>query len=226
VNADKPRGNARVVPLEPGLHDEVRSLLPWHASGTLSADETSRVEAHLAGCVSCRVALAWEQRLYAAHQASPPPAADVEGALARLRPRIEQGAHRRRIGSGLLARIAAEWQGSGALLRAMLVVQAMLLAGVFLLFDNARSVAGRYRALGDSDGAAHADAVVRFQPTASEEALRRALTASGARLVGGPTASGAYLLRLPAAREEAALQQLRADPAVQLAESLGPGALR
>jgi len=40
------------------MTDPVASLIPWYASGTLVAEESARVEAHLAGCDACRDLLA------------------------------------------------------------------------------------------------------------------------------------------------------------------------
>ena len=54
---------AEIVPLRPSEHDAVQQLLPWHVNGTLSAEETARVEAHLAECEDCRHDLACEREL-------------------------------------------------------------------------------------------------------------------------------------------------------------------
>ena len=45
---------AEIFPLKANEHDKVLELLPWFVNGTLSADETGRVETHLAGCAECR----------------------------------------------------------------------------------------------------------------------------------------------------------------------------
>jgi len=36
------------------IHHDVVELLPWFVNGTLGAEETARVKAHLAECVACR----------------------------------------------------------------------------------------------------------------------------------------------------------------------------
>lgn len=38
--------------------DRIASLIPWYAAGTLGAEESAAVEAHLAGCDDCRALLA------------------------------------------------------------------------------------------------------------------------------------------------------------------------
>ena len=83
------------------------------------------------------------------------------------------------------------------------------------------SPADSYRGLGASVTAG--SAVVMFKPDATEQDIRRALTRSGARLIGGPTVTGAYVLGLPAGRQHAALTELRTQSAVVLAESLDAG---
>ena len=54
---------AEIVPLRPSEHDAVQQLLPWHVNGTLAAEETARVEAHLAECEECRHDLSREREL-------------------------------------------------------------------------------------------------------------------------------------------------------------------
>ncbi|MBO0749896.1 MAG: zf-HC2 domain-containing protein, partial [Porphyrobacter sp.] len=54
---------AQIFSLRPSEHDTVRQLLPWHVNGTLSADETARVDAHIAECAECRDDLAAEREL-------------------------------------------------------------------------------------------------------------------------------------------------------------------
>ena len=77
-----------------------------------------------------------------------------------------------------------------------------------------------YRALGAPGAAATANAVVMFKPDATEQEIRSALRASGARFVDGPTASNAYLLSVRGDDHAGAIARLRAQPAVLLAESL------
>jgi outer membrane lipopolysaccharide assembly protein LptE/RlpB len=64
--------------------------------------------------------------------------------------------------------------------------------------------------------------VVVFDPNTPEIELRRVLREAGARVVDGPTASNAYVLHVPSNRQAQALQTLRAERAVALAEELAP----
>ena len=54
--------------------------------------------------------------------------------------------------------------------------------------------------------------------------MRRIIFRVGARVVDGPTRAGVFVLEVPEERAEQALQMLRAEPAVRLAERLGPRA--
>ena len=76
-----------------------------------------------------------------------------------------------------------------------------------------------YRAMGGAPEAVEANALAVFRADATEQQMREALRASGARIVGGPTISDAYLLRL-VDLQPAALARLRAQPGVLRVESL------
>ena len=89
-----------------------------------------------------------------------------------------------------------------------------------------RAEPAAYRTLAAPAPAATARALIMFKPQASEQQIREALQASGASLVGGPTESRAYVLQLPRNGQKEALQHLREQPIVTMAESLEPGAGR
>ena len=213
--------NGQVVPLLPDAHRELEELLPWYASGALRSEDVERVEQHLPGCAQCQADLAFERRLQSRMQALPPPHADVERGLARLRRRIDdagrqQGAVRRARGQ------PGGWRDGAAWWRWALLAQGLVIAGLAVLLAMPSN---DYRGLGDAAPATRPDAataqiVVRFRADATERDIRAALTASGARVVNGPTATEAYVLAVPAARLQAAVAQLRAHAAVTLAESL------
>ena len=64
--------------------------------------------------------------------------------------------------------------------------------------------------------------VVVFDPAITEAELRRIVRGAGARIVDGPTQGDGYVLELPAERQAAVLEALRAQRAVVLAEQLRP----
>lgn len=67
------------------------------------------------------------------------------------------------------------------------------------------------------------DAVaVMFDPAITESDMRRILLGVGARIVDGPSSTNVFVLEIPGERTDRALQSLRAEPRVRLAERLGP----
>jgi hypothetical protein len=88
--------------------------------------------------------------------------------------------------------------------------------------DDAGVPPDAYRVLG-ADAASGNVVVVTFRPDTPERELRRIVSASGARIVGGPTVTGAWMLGSGDAADAVAAR-LRSQPAVTLAEPLGTGA--
>jgi len=197
-----------VVPLDTDEHRAIQALLPWYLTRRLDSADLARVEAHLAGCPSCREELELEQRLQAAQPISP--AGDAERGLARMRELIRATTPRERP----VRAPALRWMLWG--LGAQFAVIAMLATLLML----PRTGDDAYRTLGTPAAAVAANAVVMFKPDTSEQQIRAALRNSGARLVDGPTASNAYLLSVSSHDHAAAIARLRAQPGVSLAESL------
>lgn len=206
-------------------HEEAQLLLPWYATDRLDADERALVSAHLAGCEACRADLATERRLAAAVRAERDEVAPAwEAFAARLdRPAASAPAPRRRTRDAMagLRRAAGRPQA----LRWAVAAQfaAVLVLGAAVLDRPAAD--GPYRVLGDAPAAAAAAArtgnvLAMFRPETTEAQLRRALQASGARLVDGPTAAGAYVLAVPGGAGGGALARLRADAEVTMAEPI------
>lgn len=125
--------------------------------------------------------------------------------------------------------VPRRWWAMGAAnqptwLRWAVAAQWVLIIGLVALLARPDEAPPAYRVLGNSAGANPAgNLVVMFQPTTTERELRRILQAQGARVVDGPTVTDAYLLSVPEENRERALQALRADPAVKLAEALDDG---
>jgi hypothetical protein len=59
-----------------------------------------------------------------------------------------------------------------------------------------------------------------FSPDTTESEMTKLLRSNGAALVGGPTPTDAYLLRVPAASRQSALNRLRSDRHVLLAQPI------
>jgi hypothetical protein len=80
-----------------------------------------------------------------------------------------------------------------------------------------------YHALASAPPPQSANVIAMFRSTTTESQLRELLQSSGATLVGGPTPADAYLLRVRPQSRQAALQHLRADRNVLMAQPIdGP----
>ena len=64
--------------------------------------------------------------------------------------------------------------------------------------------------------------IVIFRPDLRESEMRAVLNTNHARLVEGPTAADAWVLRVPPAERTAALERLRSDAGVVLAQPIDP----
>lgn len=204
----------RIVDLLSSPHLATEAVLPWLLNDTLTPAERHEVEAHLAACPACRAELARQREVMALYAASPAPdlATESETSWARLMARL----HHETAPSPRVKRAWRWWPVAFALQMGVILA---LGAALWLQLLAASSTTPAYRGLAASAQRAAGDALVVFDPRASEAALRSALQRAGARLVDGPTAGGAYVVRFeqPAL---AALATLRADAVVVRAESL------
>jgi len=236
--------NGRIFKLDIPAHQAVQELLPWFATAQLNEEDSARVEAHLQGCAQCQQDLQWERNMRASFaaaagasgaEASPSAILDADRALARLLPQLgaqepAMSAAPAHTGHAPAAEPLSWWRKAAAnqptWLRWAAVAQCVIIAGLLVLLARPESAPAEYRAMGAADtpsGTGSANLVVMFQPQASEHALRAALQAQDARIVDGPTVTGAWLLFVPPATRDQALQALRADPSVKLAESIDKG---
>ena len=209
---------ARVVPLDSEEHRQAQELLPWLVNGTLDGDELARVAAHLEQCGRCQADAA-DQAALRAIAVEPGHAGTVERDWAALRARLEPEHERPRRGTGRTRWWRLGLQLAVGLQAAVILVLAVVLAGVSLPRGEP------YRALGANPNAASANALIVFRADASEREMRDVLRSAGARIVGGPTVSDAYLVHLADPRPQA-IAGLRANRAVVRAESLEAGAPR
>jgi hypothetical protein len=234
--------NGRVFRIDIPAHQAVQELLPWYAGGKLAPDEAQRVHEHLQGCAQCRQDLEWEHGMRAEATTSGdrlPEGLDMEGALARLLPalgaqeRAGTSADMMTTGSdaspaaGAAPSTPSPWWRMAAAnqpswLRWAVAAQWVVIAGLATLLLRPGTEPDDYHVLG-SGVAAGGNMVIVFQPNTSERDLRRILQAQNARVVDGPTVTDAYLISVPAARRAQALQALRAETAVKLAEPLDSG---
>jgi len=227
-------------------HQAVQELLPWYAADRLSSDESGRVARHLQHCIACRRDLARERALLAAANDDEvlPPGLDMDAALARLMPQL--GAQDQSgdasdtdntsppappVASPAVVPLRATlpwWRRTAAnepsWLRWAAVAQCVVIVGMAALLarpDAADTASlSAYHALGNGAAPSGGNLVVIFEPATTEREFRRILQRHGARVVDGPTVTDAYLLRVADTERQRALEALRHDPAVRLAEAL------
>ena len=216
----------------PDPHQTVDELLPWYVNGTLDGEELALVERHVAECPRCQQevgALRQFQAAYADSEMAPDPAASLGKLLGQMNVpkecRRQRWSMRWLLGIPLIQPFSATtWQfrrwAPWALVAELAVI--LILAGMLLSGGESQPL---YRTLGAAAPSPQemGRLVVVFDPQVTEAELRRIVRSSGARIVDGPTVGDAYVLEVPAERQTAALQVLRGQRVVTLAERLNSG---
>ncbi len=159
----------------------VLTLIPWYRE--LDADDRGVVEAHAAGCASCRS----EVEMVAGGAVPPTPFPDRDAAFSKLMARIE---HAGRYGREEPAKREG-WRIAGLAAAALLLV--------FLGFALAQSIGGRstLTAVSVSSGPPYSSLHVVFRDGVSAAQIEHALARVDAVLVSGPNAGGRYLVAVP-----------------------------
>ena len=204
---------ARILALDSAEHVAAQELLPWFVNGTLTGAEAESIAAHLAQCDRCRndAEAQAELRGVALPEAI---GGDVDRGWALLRRRIEAAPDPSTASpEAPPSRRRERWLWTTVALQAAVLLALTLVLVIGPLRDE------RYRTLGALPPTPEANAVAVFRDDATNEQMRDALHAAGARIVAGPTVTDAYLLRLTDTAP-AALARLRAQPGVVSAEAL------
>ena len=217
---------ARIFALDSDEHREAQSLLPWLANGTLAAAERDRVRRHVAQCERCQADAIRQEALHDAAACTPTAGSDVERDWAAMRAKLASSATSTPLTpvlpvTPLASRGARAWTRLGwPALAATQAVAMVVLAAVLVTRGVPQD--SEYRTLGNTPAAPTANALVVFQPGASETQVRQALRTVRARIVDGPTATDAYLLYVPSPTASE-LARLRSESAVKRVESLQGG---
>lgn len=211
--------------------DEAARLLPWFVSGTLSAEERARMQAHLAQCPRCSADAAREQRLRQLMTQEPAVEYAPQPGLQQLLTRIDELERElpapSAVGAALAPRRASHRPRSPAVrwLAAAVVIQTIgliLLGGLLWKQADAQWVAPRFVTLSsaapDTAGLARVRAV--FAPGMTVGELKSLLSSVRATVVAGPSDAGVYTLALADrhASVDESLGHLRAHAGVLFAE--------
>lgn len=214
--------------------EEAKTLLPWFAAGTLDADETRAVEAHLQASPELRQELAEFQVLQRSVEdvADDEPVFDPSLIDDAFRQIDAYEARRPATAAPGLLNKAVEWlretlvggwvnAPSGARLAMVAQFALILILGGVLLTPTGPGTDGdpgfrtAARAANGADDAAGTTLVIVFQPTVTEQRMSELLADVGGEIVAGPSAGGNYTIRVKAESDAdvtRALDTLRGNP--------------
>ena len=181
--------------------EDIESLLPWHAAGTLSRRDAERVEKALAGDreLARRFDLAREElneTILLNETLGAPSARAIEKLFAAI---DAEPARRPKVSFDLASRLAAFVSSFSprtlALVGSAGALAIVLQAGVIATsWVNEENQGTRLASAGVTD---HALAVIRFAPKADAVDIATFLTANKTSIVDGPKNGAIYTIRLP-----------------------------
>ena len=211
--------------------ERAESLLPWAATGKLSAEDQAWLDGWLATTEamhpdlvrSLRAELAWLKRTardVRQNVALPDPEQGLDKLLGRISDdkaaaRQVPGSPRTTGAGGLWSRLRAWANDHGPQLAGACLVLVIAQATTLALLDHSGSELSPLG--GGSEVVDVKDTVllkVAFKSKATEGDIRQVLQTAKARIVDGPSALGLYLLRVKSEDLDAAIQLLSSQPLV------------
>jgi hypothetical protein len=191
-------------------HSEIVQLLPWYVNGTLSEDERSAAEVHLAQCQECSRELKQLKELESAvlgvaEQAPAPSSAGLNRVLARIEvyEKERQRAHEKRFGglTWLSDAWTSWWQPTPNLARAVIAVQLLVILALAGMLSLRKGPGGTGETAGGPAGVQRPQEVtqisVSFVDGVSERMIRETLLNIKGRIVDGPSVLGLYTVEVP-----------------------------
>ncbi len=201
------------------VNDKFSELLPWYVNSTIGAEDRAWVESHLEANPDARAELDWYRSLQTRVQETAPAVPATIG-LARVMHLIRGDR------PTLAERVRAFFFGDAGLRPAFALAGLALVAVqagfIFNLTREAQDDTAEMRARHLTPVAEGPLLKLNIAPDTKEADLRHLLMSVQGSLAGGPGQLGDYYVRVPAGKEAAALEQLRASPIVQ-AVTLAPG---
>jgi len=194
--------------------------LPWYVNGSLGPEERAWVDQMLARSPAEGARLERERALARTVVSGAAVAAQDIG-LERVRAAIRQSREKPATASRKGATGRWDWLFSPRLAVAMAAVIVVQGAGIAWLSTRGTTADDGLRSVPVTD---MRTLRVRFVPGATEERIRTALQAAGARIVGGPNLVGEYWLASPMTSVEEMRSSLQASGLVgsMEADPLGP----
>lgn len=210
--------------------ERFEALLPWYVSGKIEADDRAFFEAHLGQNPECAQELKVEQALAQSIRDGEGgvPAGDADEAWKAFAATLPMAA------TAELPQLrkhssvrSSKWTKSESRSRSMrwlvgMQSVAMLAMAVLIIPGQFAEPDASYQTLSGAESVERGvgNAVIKFSPGVSEAELRAILTRADAHIVNGPLADGSYLISIASDDHGAAVETLKSDNGVTLAESL------
>lgn len=195
------------------MNERFDELLPWYVNGTLGADDKAWVDQYLAEHPDAQAELDWYRSLQSGVLESAPAVPETIGLARTLR--LIHGDQ-----PSLAERISAFFGNFGlrpGMALAGLAVFALQGGVIYSLLNETHDDAAEIRSLRATAVTDGPLLKISFTPDAKEVDIRMLLVSLQGRLSGGPGQLGDYYVRVPAGKEDLALEQLKANPIVQAA---------
>ncbi|TKC91499.1 hypothetical protein FAZ69_03310 [Trinickia terrae] len=205
-------------------HLHAWEMLPWLVNGTLPEAERAQVEAHLAGCESCREELARQRGLFSQMNAKEIEGPSADQGVARLLLQIDERPRQAAPAASGARAPRNRWAAIAYGLAALLVLETGGVAVLSSQSDAGSHASAVYRTLSLPDSTA-SRATIRLvvDPAMTAGGLQALLVPLHLQIVAGPTENGVYSLG-PAAKRgdvERQIGELRAASGVRFVEPVG-----
>jgi hypothetical protein len=203
--------------------EDLESLLPWYAAGTLSRRDAERVEKALAGDHElARLLDVAREELNETILLNETLGAPSARAVEKLFAAIDAEPKRRtKVSFDLAGRVAEFFSGFSPRTLAMagsVAVLAIVLQSGFIVSDLVRQQTGQNtQELASAQVTDGSQAMIRFTAKTDVDAITKFLAANKATFVDGPLAGGTYKIHLPAtgqAKDEI-IKKMQADSIVE-----------
>jgi anti-sigma factor RsiW len=211
-------------------HEYCWKMLPWFATGRLSASDLQRVERHLEECASCRAELAEQRELCTHIRRDEPLMLAPQSSLQKMMTRIDAGeSSNTEINSevgeptNVIVDFPAARTAKPRSYRWLAIAAAVQTVAIAFLLALV-TTAPRFATLSSQNTATADGALLRvvFKPETPAGQMQALLHSVNAQVIAGPTEAGVYTLRLERKPDESdiaqALSQVRADGSVIFAE--------
>jgi hypothetical protein len=201
------------------MRDRFDELLPWYVNGSISAEDRAFVDRYLAEHPEAAAELDWHRSLVTRMQETAPAVPETLGlAKAMTLIRGDRPTIAERV-SGFFSSVIGMRPAMALAGVAIFAVQ----GGVILnLMSSARDDASELRSLRATVTEDRPVLKLNFAPDAREAEIRHLLVSVQGRLAAGPGQLGDYYVIVPAGREAAVAEELKANKIVQ-AVSVEPG---